>query len=146
MKAPVLDTSALMDILLADRPRHPEGLRLLTYLRATDTVPRIPIFAMFEIASALNQEKRAGRSEISKAIEGETNGLSIENVPIDEAFFTKYFDSKLPHLRAGDMIFLALAKGDGSPLVTEDRELLAAAKQAGVEAFTITDFLQAVGY
>ena len=59
--------------------------------------------------------------------------LQIDTVPIDQSFFEKYFSVELPYLRAGDLIYVALAKGDQLDLVTEDDQQYTRGKEAGVD-------------
>jgi hypothetical protein len=60
---------------------------------------------------------------------------------IDDVFIELYFDRELPKMKAGDLIFVALAKGEGRTLITEDGTMLKEAKRAGVEALTIQEYL-----
>jgi predicted nucleic acid-binding protein len=102
----------------------------------------MPSFALFEISHAIRQEKRLSNGKLIVGNgAGEENGLSVDLVPVDENFVHKYLDVVLPEMRAGDLTFAALAKGDGLPLVTEDVPLIKAAKAADVQAFTIDEFL-----
>lgn len=80
--------------------------------------------------------------EIQTGADAGASGVSVEFVPIDEAFVKKYFDVNLPEMRAGDLIFAALAKGDALPLVTEDINLANAAKTAGIRVLSIAEYEQ----
>jgi rRNA-processing protein FCF1 len=44
---------------------------------------------------------------------------------------------------AGDLLFLAMAAGDGQPIITEDDELIRKARQVGLPVFRIADYLSA---
>jgi predicted nucleic acid-binding protein len=96
--------------------------------------------AFFELAAAMKTEKVAGRLTISKAFT-DSAPFPLTFVPIDEHFFTHYFDETLPPIKAGDLIFLALAKGSGAALISEDQQLLQAAKECGVVAYSIDEYL-----
>jgi predicted nucleic acid-binding protein len=50
-------------------------------------------------------------------------------------------DPDLPYLPAGDMLFVAMAKKDAEPLITEDRRQLERAREAEVTAFTLAEYL-----
>ncbi len=58
--------------------------------------------------------------------------LNVVFVPIDEMFVKTYYDESIPHLRAGDYPFVAIAKRDDLPLITEDKAQRNAAIQTGV--------------
>ena len=52
----------------------------------------------------------------------------------------RYFDVNLPELRAGDLVFAALAKGDALPLVTEDVALAEGARAAGITVLSTVEY------
>lgn len=68
--------------------------------------------------------------------------LKLSGIPIDEAFVSKYLDVSLPYLKAGDFIFLCLAKKESAMLLTDDAKLRARAIEAGVDALTTAEFLE----
>ena len=48
----VVDTSVMVDMFVADRPRHHNALRLAKKFREFDFRPTLPCHAFFEIACA----------------------------------------------------------------------------------------------
>jgi predicted nucleic acid-binding protein len=54
-------------------------------------------------------------------------------------------DQDLPYLKAGDFIFLAMAKKMGLPLITNDQELYTRSQECGVSVFTPEEFLSHAG-
>jgi rRNA-processing protein FCF1 len=62
-------------------------------------------------------------------------------VPIDMAFLDHHPTGDLPHLKAGDLIYLAMAKADKVPLITEDQGLYDKAREAGVAVFKISEYV-----
>ncbi|RTL32719.1 MAG: PIN domain-containing protein [Rhodocyclaceae bacterium] len=146
MTVVVLDTCVIVDMFMHGRPRHAKAVRLKETITASNITVRIPAFAMFEISHAVRQEKRLNGGQIVEgaAWEGVSNGLEIDAVPIDESFINRYLDVGLPEMRAGDLVFAALAKGEGLPLVTEDRNFLTAAETAGIQVFSIDAYLNHV--
>jgi len=142
MSKVVLDSCVVVDMFMVTRQRHPQAKQLQHELAKTGITVRIPSFSLFEISHAIRQEKRLSNGKLIDGAEGEEqSGLSVNLVPIDEAFVHKHLDVTLPEMRAGDLTFAALAKGDGLPLVTEDAPLSKAAKAAGIRVFTINEYL-----
>jgi predicted nucleic acid-binding protein len=103
----------------------------------------VPYHALFEISATFKRKNRSGTVNAYKGI-NETNPLQMDTVPVDEAFFSRYFDVALPYLKAGDSLFLAMAKKDGAILITEDNQLYAAAESIGVRVFRISEFLKQI--
>jgi uncharacterized protein YacL len=48
----------------------------------------------------------------------------------------------IPHIKAGDHIFVAVAKVDSIPLITNDGKMNEVAKQCGVQVFSPKEFSQ----
>jgi len=120
----VIDTCVLVDLLMATRKRHDNARKLRKELLRLDVIARVPAFAIFEISHDT----------------GGAEGLSIEFVPVDDDFVRKYFNFDLPEVRAGDLVFAALAMGEALPLITEDNDFAQKAKLAGIEVFSIDEY------
>jgi len=135
----------MVDIVLTGRPRHAEAERLRLWLKARGIRIRMPMHALFELAAAMRQEKIAAAGAKLRFNPGmtEASPFGTDPIPIDDEFFAKYFEPSLPYLKGGDLIFVAMAKKDEAVLVTEDTKQLKAAKQAGVAAYDISEFLVA---
>lgn len=147
MTAVVIDTSVLIDMVLSSRHRHARAEALRRKLEAAGTTVRTPIYALFEIRAAIRQEMAdpSARSlRVNRALT-EQDPLSIEYIHVDEAFFQNYYREDLPELRAGDLVFVALAKGDGLALITEDEEQRKKAAAYGVSAYRIDEYLAKFG-
>lgn len=139
----IIDTSVLTDIVLTTGPRHSDAKELGKYLNENQVIIRVPMHALFEVSSALKNEKMLSSpqklqfwNELS-----EESPLRVKPVPIDEAFFKKYHSPDLPYMRAGDLIFVAMAKVDGAILITEDDAQYKKAKDFDVNAYRIRQFL-----
>jgi predicted nucleic acid-binding protein len=139
----VLDTSVLVDIFLTSNPRHAKASGMKRLIASAGLKVRLPAHGMFELAAAMKQQKISanGRALVFNPAISEADPLHIEPVAVDEKFFEDYFSVDLPYLKGGDLIFVALAKGDGIDLVTEDKKQYAAAKQAGVSVFDIEEYI-----
>jgi predicted nucleic acid-binding protein len=139
----VLDTCVLVDMFMSTRPRHATASRLHTEMVQNGLVARIPAFALFEVWHAIHQEKRLnGGKLLSKGNIGLANGLTFDLVPVDESFTKNFLDLDLPEIRAGDLVFAALAKGEGLPLVTEDESFRKKAQDTGIQVYTTGEYLQ----
>lgn len=140
----VLDTCVIVDMFITTRPRHSIASRLHREMVDSGSVAKVPAFAMFEISHAFKQEKRLNDAKLmakNHSNAGEESGLTLELVPIDQDFIQQYFSLELPELRAGDMVFAALAKGQSLPLVTEDQPLIKKVSECGIQAFTTSEYL-----
>ena len=108
MSKVVLDSCVVVDMFMVTRPRHEQAKRLRFELARAGITARMPSFALFEISHAIRQESRLSNGMLLDGAEsGKENGLSIDLVPIDEAFIHKYLGIPLPELRAGDLTFAA---------------------------------------
>jgi predicted nucleic acid-binding protein len=140
----VIDTSIILDILLTSRPGHRFGKLIGVYLIDNGVRITVPLHAMFEIKSALLHAKhdaaaKGGEIRINEDV-SESTPLQYNFIPIDNAFFEKYFDAELPHIKAGDYMNVALAKADGLTLLTDDPVQYDAAKEAGVKVHNSEEF------
>ena len=139
----IIDTCVLLDILISSRARHEEAQKLADYLHTSDRTAEVPIHAVFEIRSGWkNEEMQAS----PKALPVSTRHIKetpfqIVTIDIDQEFIDEYYRPDLPYLKAGDMIFVAMAKGDGKPLITEDEEMYKKAQTFDVEVYKIQEFL-----
>lgn len=138
----VLDTSVLVDIWLTNRARHSDALRLVRLLSNRGIRVATPAHALFELAAAVRQEHRHGATD-QNLHHTAANPLAIDSVVIDDAFFERAYAPDLPYLKGSDMIFMALARVDRLPLITEDEKLLMRSREAGVAAYRISEYLDA---
>jgi predicted nucleic acid-binding protein len=144
MDAPLLDTCVMVDIFVRSRARHAKATLLRELIRSRAQKVRFPMHGLFELQSAIQQERRKGGFQMTTAVP-ESDPLAVDAVPIDDAFVARYIDTGLPETRAGDLVFLSMAKKDALDLVTEDMGLYRNAKLAGVAVFTIDEYLAARG-
>ena len=144
----VLDTSVIVDMFLEARPRHALAVRLAHDILKHGVKIRLPMHALLEIRSAISSEQLArletGTILFARGVFEEANPLVLDIIPIDEQFITKYNDPAIPSLRAGDFPFVAIAKVEGIPLVTEDNAQQQACKAAGAQVYSIAEYLAKV--
>lgn len=138
----VVDTSVMVDMLLSIRTRHPEALTLAKQFRHFGFQPTLPCHAFFEIATAIRNERMQKEGKISMGIFTKEFPLGVKIIPIDMQFVHEHIDHTIPYMKAGDLIFVAIAKKQGLAIVTEDKLQYERATQGGVKAFTIKQFLE----
>ena len=141
----VIDTCVLVDMLISTRPRHERARRLRKEIVERGAVILVPSFAMFELSHALRQDLKlnSGKFAISYGL-GPENGLDLEFVPTDVEFVRSSLALELPELRAGDLVFAALAKGRNLTLVTEDKALSLGSREVGINCLSIKECLVSV--
>jgi predicted nucleic acid-binding protein len=66
----------------------------------------------------------------------------VELIHIDHDFILRYRMAAIPYIKAGDHIFLAIAKVDGLPLITSDAKMISVAKRCGVKVFHIKELVE----
>lgn len=139
MRVALLDTCVVVDAVLSSRPRHAASSELVAKLKALDYRFPFPGHGLFEILQAIKSERQSGATTMAA---GFITDLML--ISIDESFAHAYLDLNLPHMPAGDLIFLSIAAKERVPLITEDASLYKKAKTAGVPVFTVAEFLPLV--
>jgi predicted nucleic acid-binding protein len=139
----IVDASVVVDFALENSPRHNDAIKLIRYLVERQVRIRIPFHAAFEFQSALRRSVWFEGGSQSPHVGKNHQELRVQMfaVPIDRAFVDRYPTGALPHLKAGDLIYLAMAKADKTPLITEDQGLYDKASEAGVAVFRISEFV-----
>jgi predicted nucleic acid-binding protein len=140
----VVDTSVLVRVFDQAEAGHSPAARLGLHFVQQRIRIRFPLHALFEVSAALKRKNLDRKLDPFKGIT-ETNALLVEPIAINQEFFRRYFDPTLPYLKAGDLLFVAMAKVDGAVLITEDTQQYSAAKAAGVDVCRIDEYLARVG-
>jgi predicted nucleic acid-binding protein len=129
----VLDASLAMSWCFADEST-PYSRTVLPAL--TDTWAEVPALWLTEVANALAVNERRGR--ISPALSDEfLETLAALDIRVEQPVPPIDGKSLLPlvrryHLTAYDAAYLELAQRKNLPLATLDKDLIAAASQAGI--------------
>jgi hypothetical protein len=98
----------------------------------------MPAHGWFEVQCTLQRllvEKRF----VGPVIQGQMS-YPVELIHIDQPFIQKYAMASIPYLKAGDHIFLAIAKLNGYPLITCDLNMTEVAKECGIRVFSPSEF------
>ena len=139
----VIDTSVVLDIMLATRSRHSDAKEIGKYIINSGLKVRMPMRGMFEIMCATVNVKIDAISK-DQELKGtdavtEEKPLSFDPVPIDMQFLNDYFDPSIPYIKASDLIFISLAKREGAALITEDDKMYNVAKESNVNVYRIKE-------
>ncbi len=136
----LVDSCVFVNAFDPNSHTHIESLALLEYLRAKGRAITMPAHAWFEVQCSLQKLTEEGRF-VGPAFEGQMN-YPIELIHIDKEFILRYRMADIPYIKAGDHIFLAIAKLDGLPLITSDEKMISVARQCGVKVFHTKELVE----
>lgn len=134
----LVDSCVFIDAFDPQSLNHAESLALMEDLQRREILITMPAHGWFEIQcnlQRLSMEKRF----VGPNINGNRN-YQMKLIHIDALFIQKYSMANIPYIKAGDHIFLAVAKVGGYQLVTSDLELRKASRQCGVQVFSPSEF------
>jgi len=134
----LLDSCVFIDAFDPQSPNHAESLALLEDLRSREILITMPAHGWFEVQCTL-QRFLAEKRFVGPAIQGQMS-YPVELIHIDQPFIQKYAMANIPYIKAGDHIFLAIAKLNGYPLVTSDLKMTEVSKQCGIQVFSPSEF------
>jgi predicted nucleic acid-binding protein len=135
----LVDSCVFIDAFDPQSSNYAESLALLEDLRRRDILIAMPAHGWFEVQCTL-QRLTAEKRFIGPAIQDQRN-YPIELIHIDKPFIQRYAMVDMPYIKAGDHIFIAIAKVNGYPLVTNDSKMTEVSKQCGVRVFSPIEFL-----
>ena len=135
----IVDSCVFIDSFDPQSSNHVESVRLLEELLHRGIPITMPAHGWFEVQCTLQRfikEKRFVPPTI-----GGRQHFPIRLIHIDQSFIEKYKMVDIPYIKAGDHIFIAVAKLNDCPLVTNDATMAAVSKQCSVRVFTPTEFI-----
>lgn len=139
----VIDASVLIDMFLTSRPRHCRALKLVQLIKKSGLTVIVPMHAILEVKCAIDNERQTPtHGDLHDGLFTEESPLNCRCVPIDKTFIHEYVDLSVPHIRAGDLPYVLIAKKHKCPLVTEDHGQYDVAKRAGVATYNIDEYLE----
>lgn len=100
--------------------------------------------AAFEIKCTLQRKVHVEGNKINPKYNSFEMSIPVKQIPIDSAFIDKYMKIDIPYAKAGDSIFIAVAKAHNFPIITEDKGMIKVAKEAELEVYTINDALSSL--
>lgn len=137
----IVDASALVDIFIKSRERHQYGCQLASYIKKHKVQVIVPTYAILEVKCAVDNERMVSkRGEVSKTF-SESEPLNMKMINIDQKFLREYLDLGIPYIKAGDLIYILIAKKHDGILITEDVRQAKVARSINVETYKIDEFL-----
>jgi predicted nucleic acid-binding protein len=134
----LVDTCVFIDSFDPQSPNYADSLSLLKELHAKGIILTMPAHGWFEVQCSLQRlvkDKRFSGPEIA----GQRQ-YPIRLLHIDKDFIEKYAFVDIPYIKAGDHIFVVVAKKEGCPLITSDERMTTVAKQSGVAVYSPKEF------
>lgn len=138
----LVDSSVFIASFDSQSELRAEAIQLLRELTKRQIIISMPAHGWFEVQCALQRLSRVDKRFSGPNIDGRMNYL-LELIHIDEPFIKKYSMADIPYIKAGDHIFIAVAKLNSVPLITSDKKMIAVSKECGVQVFTPAEFLAA---
>lgn len=135
---PLIDSCVFIDAFDPKSANHVASLALLEELRRRNILITMPAHGWYEVQCTLQRlivEKRF----VGRAIQGKMNS-SVELIHIDQPFIQKYAMADIPYIKAGDHIFIAVAKVNGWPLITSDSKMVKVAKQCSIRVYSPAEY------
>ena len=114
--------------------------KFLNWTVENQIVITMPAHAWFEILCTLRRLERIDKSFKGRPVQGKWK-YPIELIHIDDRFIAKYGNVDLQYIKAGDHIFLVIAKLDGYPLITTDVKMRNVAIEEGILVFNPSEFM-----
>lgn len=134
-----MDSCVFIDAFDPCSPNHSDSLALLETLATRGVLVTMPAHGWFEVQCTLQRLRNEGKFVGPKIDEKQQCPLKL--IHIDEKFIAKYAMADIPYIKAGDHIFLAVAKVNNVSLITSDGNMIKIAKAAGVSVFTPAEAL-----
>ena len=112
----------------------------LEWLLEKKLIITMPAHAWFEILCTLRRLERNDKSFKGRQVCGNWT-YPIELIHIDDAFIKKYGNVDIDYIKAGDHIFLVVAKLNSFPLITIDKKMRDVALIEKIPVFTPEEFM-----
>lgn len=116
------------------------AIQLFDELARRQIIITMPAHGWFEVQCTLQRLSSLDKSFTGPRIAGLMT-YPMELLHIDQPFIQKYSMAPIPYIKAGDHIFIAVAKLNDIPLITTDKKMIAVSKECGVRVFTPSEFL-----
>lgn len=138
----ILDSCVFIDAFDRDSKKNKEARALLEELLRLGITIAMPAHGWFEVECNLKWLKKNARFN-GPAICGRMN-YPVELIHIDDKFIKKYSMVDIPYIKAGDHIFIVVAKENNLPLITSDEKMIGVSKKCGIQVYEPAEFLQKI--
>lgn len=145
MRKIIVDANIFINSFSKESAFRDESVDFLSIISNQNQLISMPAHGLFEITCSLKRLSEIDKKYIHPIILGKSE-YPIEAIHIDSEFIRKYSGVDVPYTKAGDHLYLVVAKYNGYPLITRDGGLTKRAKEAGVRVFTPTEYLSEVNY
>lgn len=134
----LLDTCVIIDMVDKNQDRAVQGKELYEFLVSNNVGITLLRHSFFEMASVLKNLRLNHKTYNFD----DTFKLEIERViDITEEFVESYLDVDLPYTKGADWIFLCFAAKEKIDFITEDDALSKKCKSAGINSFTMKEYI-----
>ena len=132
----VVDSNLLIAVLNAQDPTHADSVELATALSDGGYELIAPVLYLWELDAYLRHPEKS-----KKHLQTHGAKFRISTHDITNGLYTRTYDTTMVAIKGADRVFVSLAKDQGVPLITNDRQILKHAATLGVQAVSVTDFL-----
>jgi len=136
----IVDANVFIDSFDRSSKFRDESIEFLSKTAEIRQLITMPAHGLFEITCTLKRMSEIDRKYLHPLIFGQTQ-YPIEAIHIDQEFIEKYSTVEVPYIKAGDHLYLVVAKFNNYPLITRDDKLKKCAKKAGINVQNPTEFL-----
>ncbi len=110
--SPVIDSCVLIDMFDQESLRHEVAKDLGDWLIDNRVKAFMPWTGMFELNRVITRIRIENPNHQLATHFTQERPVVFERIPVDAAFFKKYFCRELPYTKAADMLFLSIAYVD----------------------------------
>ena len=132
----VVDSNLLISVLNAQDPTHAYAAQLATTLSNEGYELIAPVLYLWELDAYLRHPEKS-----KKHLQTQSAKFRITTYDITSGLYTRTYDPNMAAIKDADRVFVSLAKDQGVPLITNDRQILKHAAKLGVQAVSVTGFL-----
>lgn len=128
----IVDSCVFIDAFDPESANYSDSFELLETLREKGIVIAMPAHGWFEVRCALQRLSKQKKFVAPRIGGGGVMNYPLELIHIDEKFISKYAMIDMPYTKAGDHIFIVVAKVNGYELITSDTKMYKISKEIGI--------------
>jgi predicted nucleic acid-binding protein len=137
----VIDSNVIIDTFDPQSPNYEASMSFMNHIIGNRILFAMPMHGWFEINCTLNRMRKEGL--VLPPIISGAQQMMVEFIHIDAQFLENYASVEdIPVIKAMDHLFLVVAKKNKLPLITWDRQVIAAGEECGVDAVNPADWMQ----
>jgi predicted nucleic acid-binding protein len=139
----IVDAGVFIDAFDSESPSREESIDFLSKIAASGKIITMPAHGLFEIKCAFKKLLTLKNNFSGPNILDKMNH-QIEIIHIDEAFINRYIGVDIPYIKAGDHIYIVVAKDNGYTVVTRDNTFTNRALEAGVKVLSPKEYIDSL--